>query len=144
MEQEFSMKPSLSCTLLEKGSAKQKSPEFAPNPNLSLNVGIRPHGRSWFVAAATFGVALQSILQPRHNPDHRHQFHDVRVSFGWNNVTGYESAADLDSFVLEMTSKGTLLPSGSLLRLPWKYLTVGEGHWCVSEQQLVSAGCHFS
>lgn len=36
---------------------------FAPNPNLSLNIGIKPHNRLWFIAAAATGVALQlSVL----------------------------------------------------------------------------------
>jgi hypothetical protein len=33
---------------------------FAPNPNLSLNVGIKKHSQGWFVAAAVLGVVLQS------------------------------------------------------------------------------------
>lgn len=33
---------------------------FAPNPNLSLNVGIKNRGQGWFLAAAGLGVALQS------------------------------------------------------------------------------------
>ncbi|KAH6877225.1 putative ankyrin repeat protein [Thelonectria olida] len=43
----------------EKGSVKQKPPRFAPNPNLSLNIGIKPRNRAWFIAAATLGVTLQ-------------------------------------------------------------------------------------
>jgi hypothetical protein len=36
---------------------------FAPNPNLSLNIGIKPLGRAWFIIAAVFGTALQlSVL----------------------------------------------------------------------------------
>lgn len=43
----------------EHGAALRKVVKFAPNPNLSLNIGIRPHGRIWFIAAAALGVMLQ-------------------------------------------------------------------------------------
>lgn len=45
----------------ESGQIQQKA-VFAPNPNLSLNVGIRPLNRLWFLAAATLGVALQLFI----------------------------------------------------------------------------------
>lgn len=37
-------------------------PRFAPNLNLSLNVEIKPHRKSWFIAAAVLGVFLQSAV----------------------------------------------------------------------------------
>ncbi|KAI5918531.1 putative ankyrin repeat protein [Camillea tinctor] len=46
----------------EQGDVQQSPARFAPNPNLSLNIGIRPHSRSWFIAAATFGFILQSFV----------------------------------------------------------------------------------
>ncbi|PGH02357.1 hypothetical protein GX51_04665 [Blastomyces parvus] len=33
---------------------------FAPNPNLSLNVGLKKRKRSWYIAACIFGILLQS------------------------------------------------------------------------------------
>ncbi|KAF2137783.1 uncharacterized protein K452DRAFT_98323 [Aplosporella prunicola CBS 121167] len=35
---------------------------FAPNPNLSLNVGIKPRHQIWFIFAAALGVALQCAV----------------------------------------------------------------------------------
>ncbi|KAI0447695.1 putative ankyrin repeat protein [Xylaria telfairii] len=35
---------------------------FAPNPNLSLNIGIKPLAQSWFIAAAIFGCLLQFFV----------------------------------------------------------------------------------
>jgi uncharacterized membrane protein len=35
---------------------------FAPNPNLSLNVGIKPRDRGLFIAAATIGIILQAAV----------------------------------------------------------------------------------
>lgn len=35
---------------------------FALNPNLSLNIGIKPHNRLWFIAAAATGIALQLVV----------------------------------------------------------------------------------
>lgn len=35
---------------------------FAPNPNLSLNIGIRPHNRFWFIVAAAWGVSSQLVV----------------------------------------------------------------------------------
>ncbi|KAM0453701.1 hypothetical protein ACHAPV_008840 [Trichoderma viride] len=46
----------------EGGQVQQTKPVFAPNPNLSLNIGIRPHSRLWFLAAATLGVILQLFI----------------------------------------------------------------------------------
>jgi ankyrin repeat protein len=42
--------------------AKLGKHDFAPNPNLSLNIGIKKHGKGWFVAAAILGVLLQSAV----------------------------------------------------------------------------------
>lgn len=50
---------------------------FAPNPNLSLNVGIKPRGKLWFYAAAAFGIALQSAVLVWAALA-RHRFHLVR------------------------------------------------------------------
>lgn len=36
--------------------------KFAPNPNLSLNVGIKPRSQFWFVSAAILRVLLQSFV----------------------------------------------------------------------------------
>lgn len=38
----------------------QESDEFAPHPNLSLNIGIRPFGKWWHVLFAVLGVSIQS------------------------------------------------------------------------------------
>lgn len=46
----------------ESGQIQPTKAVFAPNPNLSLNVGIRPHNRFWFLAAATLGAALQLFI----------------------------------------------------------------------------------
>lgn len=46
----------------ESGRILQAKPVFAPNPNLSLNIGIRPHSSLWFLAAATLGVILQLFI----------------------------------------------------------------------------------
>ncbi|KAK1236946.1 hypothetical protein MKX08_007894 [Trichoderma sp. CBMAI-0020] len=47
----------------ESGEVPQQTKAvFAPNPNLSLNIGIRPHNRLWFLAAATMGVILQLFI----------------------------------------------------------------------------------
>ncbi|EHK48861.1 uncharacterized protein TrAtP1_009724 [Trichoderma atroviride] len=40
----------------------QRKTVFAPNPNLSLNIGIKPLNRLWFLAAATLGVILQLFI----------------------------------------------------------------------------------
>lgn len=42
--------------------AGQQRQRFAPNPNLSLNVGIKPRSRGWFIAAATTGILLQAAV----------------------------------------------------------------------------------
>ncbi|EGC42749.1 ankyrin repeat protein [Histoplasma capsulatum var. duboisii H88] len=34
--------------------------KFAPNPNLSLNVGLKQRKRHWYIAASVFGIILQS------------------------------------------------------------------------------------
>lgn len=36
--------------------------KFAPNPNFSLNVGIKPRSQFWFVSAAILRVLLQSFV----------------------------------------------------------------------------------
>lgn len=41
---------------------RAKPARFAPNPNLSLNVGIKPLGRGWFVFAAILGIMMQSFV----------------------------------------------------------------------------------
>jgi ankyrin repeat protein len=41
---------------------KFREDNFAPNPNLSLNIGIKKPSRKWFVAAAVVGVVLQSAV----------------------------------------------------------------------------------
>ncbi|KAK8108386.1 Ankyrin repeat-containing domain protein [Apiospora sp. TS-2023a] len=47
----------------KQGSVPPKSVRFAPNPNLSLNIGIKPLHRLWFLAAAALGIMLQlSVL----------------------------------------------------------------------------------
>jgi hypothetical protein len=46
----------------ENGRIQPTKAVFAPNPNLSLNVGIRPLNRLWFLAAAALGVALQLFI----------------------------------------------------------------------------------
>ncbi|KAF9636671.1 hypothetical protein BFW01_g7567 [Lasiodiplodia theobromae] len=48
--------------VLRQERRQNKEKGFAPNPNLSLNVGIKPRGKLWFYAAAAFGVALQSAV----------------------------------------------------------------------------------
>ncbi|GAP88662.1 putative ankyrin repeat domain-containing protein 28 [Rosellinia necatrix] len=46
----------------EQGHDGQTLPHFAPNPNLSLNIGIKRHARGWFIAAAAFGFITQSFV----------------------------------------------------------------------------------
>ncbi|KAL9029718.1 MAG: hypothetical protein Q9196_002069 [Gyalolechia fulgens] len=45
--------------LSESGQQRQR---FVPNPNLSLNVGIKPRSDGFFVAAATIGIFLQTAV----------------------------------------------------------------------------------
>lgn len=46
----------------ENGSPPQEALQFAPNPNLSLNVGIKTPNRRWFIASAVLGVILQGFV----------------------------------------------------------------------------------
>lgn len=46
----------------EKRGRKQIPPRFAPNPNLSLNIGIKPLKRYWFRLAAAVGIILQMLV----------------------------------------------------------------------------------
>lgn len=46
----------------EEKNGRKKTPNFAPNPNLSLNVGIKPRSRFWFFSAAVLGTVLQSAV----------------------------------------------------------------------------------
>lgn len=41
------------------GPDEQRNACFAPNPNLSLNIGIVPRSPFWFIAAAAWGLSLQ-------------------------------------------------------------------------------------
>lgn len=46
----------------EEKHGRKRTPDFAPNPNLSLNVGIKPRSRFWFFSAAVLGTVLQSAV----------------------------------------------------------------------------------
>ncbi|KAK8246889.1 hypothetical protein HDK90DRAFT_445969, partial [Phyllosticta capitalensis] len=47
---------------VEIDSGNDSSSDFAPNPNLSLNAGIKPVAREWYYLAAALGVVLQSAV----------------------------------------------------------------------------------
>ncbi|GAW24156.1 hypothetical protein ANO14919_137370 [Xylariales sp. No.14919] len=46
----------------ERADDQKTAARFAPNPNLSINVGIKPLSRGWFLAAAVFGFMMQSFV----------------------------------------------------------------------------------
>ncbi|KAH0551191.1 hypothetical protein GP486_007482, partial [Trichoglossum hirsutum] len=46
----------------ENGNASSPSTRFAPNPNLSLNVGIKSRSEAWFIIAAVLGFTLQTAV----------------------------------------------------------------------------------
>ncbi|KAM0424957.1 hypothetical protein ACHAPT_009758 [Fusarium lateritium] len=46
----------------EEGVTTQKPARFAPNPNLSLNIGIKPKAHGWFVASAAVGAVMQLFV----------------------------------------------------------------------------------
>jgi hypothetical protein len=46
----------------EDGPHCQPAARFAPNPNLSLNIGIKPRSPLWFSIAAVLGAALQASV----------------------------------------------------------------------------------
>ncbi|KAI1654827.1 putative ankyrin repeat protein [Daldinia decipiens] len=46
----------------EEKHIRAKPARFAPNPNLSLNIGIKPLDRGWFVFAAILGIMMQSFV----------------------------------------------------------------------------------
>lgn len=47
---------------LRNTKAAVPSPGFAPSPNISLNVGINPVARKWFILSAALGIVLQSAV----------------------------------------------------------------------------------
>ncbi|KAI0848150.1 putative ankyrin repeat protein [Daldinia vernicosa] len=46
----------------EENSTREEPIRFAPNPNLSLNIGIKPLRRGWFVFAAILGIMMQFFV----------------------------------------------------------------------------------
>ncbi|KAI1394335.1 uncharacterized protein F4822DRAFT_424813 [Hypoxylon trugodes] len=46
----------------ETGSQQGPAKHFAPNPNLSQNIGIKPYSQGWFIAAAAVGVMMQAFV----------------------------------------------------------------------------------
>ncbi|KAI0490415.1 hypothetical protein F4859DRAFT_520234 [Xylaria cf. heliscus] len=61
-KQEWILQQGTSSRPGERGSGQQTRTRFAPNPNLSLNIGIKPLSRSWFIAASAFGTMLQYFV----------------------------------------------------------------------------------
>lgn len=62
LHQDFSKRKQEASQPNEHGDNRQTQMNFAPNPNLSLNIGIKPHGRSWFIAAAIVGLIIQLFV----------------------------------------------------------------------------------
>ncbi|KAI0411473.1 hypothetical protein F5X98DRAFT_357193 [Xylaria grammica] len=46
----------------ERADDQKAAARFAPNPNLSINIGIKPLARGWFLAAAAVGLMMQSFV----------------------------------------------------------------------------------
>ncbi|KAI0172914.1 putative ankyrin repeat protein [Hypoxylon sp. FL1284] len=60
-KEEWKNQPKMPSSSVEEGQKDDRG-QFAPNPNLSLNIGIKPRSRSWFIAAVMTGVMMQLFV----------------------------------------------------------------------------------